>query len=257
MPNLRDLIDGKAADVMAKSDVFNHLKDVKDKQNAVDVATLKLHNKLAPARQMIQMVDQQHPMPGQENQQQQFDSQGNPLPMPQMNQQQPGMQMNPNSAQQNTNQKLKQDGQQPVAGQKKPAFGNTNKTSTKDKMENDQNNKSKKKQVGGKKGLELHIKAEDDEEMVDQMNVKKSKKKLHGRFDYHDNPGKDEGAGRGMGLSGGGPGSGRHPGSSKPFKGKLSDSPVSKPAHAGLHNVLIKSGYKMHDSDGKTSNYHH
>jgi hypothetical protein len=207
MANLRDLIDGKAVDVQAKSDVFNHLKDVKDKQNAVDVATLKLHNKLAPARQMIQMVDQQHPMPGQDNQQQQFDEQGNPLPMQQNQQQQPGMQTNPASATQQTNQNMQRNGQQPVAGQKKPAFGNANKTSTKDKMSNDQNDKAKKKQVGGKKGgFEVHIKGEKepDEETIDQMNVKKSKsrKKLHSRWDYHNNSGVDQGAGRAMGLSG-------------------------------------------------------
>jgi hypothetical protein len=209
MANLRDLIDCKAVDPQAKEDVFNHLKDVKDKQADLDVATTKLHTKLAPARQLIDSVDQEHPMPGQNNQQeQQFDSQGNPIPMQQNQQQKPGMQTNPASATQTTNQNMQKNGQQPQAGQKKPAFGNANKTSTKDKISNDQN--SKKKQVGGKKGVEIHVKAEEDGGEDGDMDSKKSKKKrLHGRFDYHDDGGIGRG-GRAIGLSGGGPGPGRH-----------------------------------------------
>lgn len=190
MANLRDLIDGRSVDMHSKSDVFNTLKDVKDKQSDVDLATLKLHQKLAPARQLLQLVDQDHPMPGSQ-QQQQFDQNGNPIPM--QNQQQPGQQMNPASGAQQTNQNMKQGGQQqmpgqkmqPGARQKKSAFGNANKSSTKDKMNNNKN----KKQVGGKKGVEIHVKA------------KSERKKLHGRFDYHDDAGKDDASGRGIGLS--------------------------------------------------------
>jgi hypothetical protein len=153
MATLRNLIDGKSLDANATDDVFNHLKNAKKAKLKNDMANIKLQTKLAPTRKLLELVDQEHPMPGQ---QQQVDQNGNPVNLnnPQMDQQgnpipnqappmRPGIGQ-PNVAKGNQN-----------IPQKKPGFPNANKASTKDKLENDKN----KKQVGGKKGVEIHVKA--------------------------------------------------------------------------------------------------
>ena len=195
MANLRDLIDCKAVDTMDKGDVYDHLKKTKVAQLNYDLEKAQLHQKLAPTRQMIDLVDKDHPMDDGQNQQQ-LDEQGNPVGLQNQQPMKPGM---GNNVAKPMNQMRPATPMQ----QKKPGFPNANKTSTKSKMS--AKPKPKEKPQSGR-GFEVHVKAKG--ERIDQMNVKK--KKLKGRYDYHDNAGTDQGAGRGMGLSGGGPGSGRH-----------------------------------------------
>jgi hypothetical protein len=196
MATLRNLIDGKSLDANATDDVFNHLKNAKKAKLKNDMANIKLQTKLAPTRKLLELVDQEHPMPGQ---QQQVDQNGNPVNLnnPQMDQQgnpipNQAPQMKPGIGQPNV-----AKGNQNVL-QKKPGFPNANKTSTKDKLANDKN----KKQVGGKKGIEVHVKA--NSKKIDQLNVKKKKMKGQDmeKVDYHSNPGVSQMPSRGIGLSG-------------------------------------------------------
>lgn len=64
MANLRDLMDGRAIVAGAKDDVFDNLKKVAKAKADYDVAKVKLHSKLAPTRQLMQHVDQEHGMSG-------------------------------------------------------------------------------------------------------------------------------------------------------------------------------------------------
>jgi hypothetical protein len=155
MATLRGLIDGREIDCNATQDVFKHLEKAHRAKLKSDLTNVKLQTKLAPTRKLLELVDQMHPAPG-DNQNQQVDNNGNPVNLqnPQLNQQgQPipnqAPPMKPGMGQPNVQNKSTQ------IPQKKPAFGNANKTSTKDKLDQDKN----KKQVGGKKGLEIHVKA--------------------------------------------------------------------------------------------------
>jgi hypothetical protein len=232
MATLRGLIDGREIDCNATQDVFKHLEKAHRAKLKSDLTNVKLQTKLAPTRKLLELVDQMHPAPG-DNQNQQVDNNGNPVNLqnPQLNQQgQPvpnqAPPIKPGMGQPNIQNKSTQ------ISQKKPAFGNANKTSTKDKLDQDKN----KKQVGGKKGFEIHVKAKSAK--IDQMNVKKKTK----RFDFHDDAGISQMPSRGIGLSGGGPGSGRKPSSFGSEKQKLA------------HSYLVGKGngfkFKKTDSEG-------
>ena len=186
---LRNLIDAKAVDTMDKSDAFGHLKNVKQAKMNYDLAKQQLHQKLAPARQMIDMVDKEHPLDSNNpNNGQEVDPEtGQPIQENQNTMMKPGMRPNPNSMRQNTSQNLKQD--KPVAKKPNPAEAKAN-----------PNKKTIKPKNDGKGRFEVHVKAEEDSAMIDQMNVRKKKKKLHGN-DYHDTPQLSQMPSRGIGLS--------------------------------------------------------
>ena len=187
MSGLRALIDGKAVDSMDNNDVFNHLKNTKQAKMNYDLAKTQLHTKLAPTRQMLELIDQEHPLDS--DQTQEIDPvTGQPVQQQQNNVAKPGQQMNPNSPRQQTNQNLKKD----VAA--KPAM---NKSAATNKPSNKPASKSpsKKKDSSGR-GFEVHVKAQGKK--IDQMNVRK--KKMKGN-DYHDTPQLSQMPSRGIGLS--------------------------------------------------------
>lgn len=150
MPGLRALIDCKALDTKDHNDVFDHLKKAKDAKTDHDIATLKLHQKLAPARQMIEMIDQEHPLPGAE---QQVDEFGNPI---QNNQLQPGQQVNPMNQQQQNNQQMRQAGKMPGAVQQ-PTMKQPAPKKALPKVGNKSSNGKDKSDSKPKKGFEVHI----------------------------------------------------------------------------------------------------
>jgi hypothetical protein len=237
MATLRGLIDGREIDCNATQDVFKHLEKAHRAKLKSDLTNVKLQTKLAPTRKLLELVDQMHPAPG-DNQNQQVDNNGNPVNLqnPQLNQQgQPipnqAPPMKPGMGQPNVQNKSTQ------LPQKKPAFGNANKTSTKDKLDQDKN----KKQVGGKKGIEVHVKAKG--ERINQLNVKKKTK----RYDFHDDAGISQMPSRGIGLSGGGPGSGRKP--------SFQEDSDNKDKLNSLHDDLTKQGFKFKYSSGSKTEH--
>jgi hypothetical protein len=240
MATLRDLIDAKAVDSHDTKDVFNHLKKVKDAQTRVDLAKTQLHQKIAPARQLIQMVDQMHPMPGQN---QQFDENGNLIP--QMGNGQLPNQMNPNNQDQSDDASDQVDSKPNALNQapntKKPLQQNKG-TSTKSKTTS---SKSKSSKDNKKKGsFEVHIKGEGNTDS-DRLRVKKMKTKK--RFDFHDGDTQYVGSGRTVGVNfsrkikAGGQGSGRHK--------------SSEPVHKGAHTKLTSTGYRHIQNNNEMSQY--
>lgn len=185
MANLRDLMDGKAVDANAKDDVFKHLENTQKAKNAYDIQKTKLHISLAPTRQLMNIVDNDHGIQNAPNGQ---DPNGGNPNDPANQQAKPGQQ--PNNA--------AKPGQPGAAGQKKPGFPNANKTSTKDKMANNKNSKT----VGGKKGIEVSVKAGKACPKCGKIMAKCTCKGGVKANDYHDNPGMSVTPGRTVGLSG-------------------------------------------------------
>jgi len=192
MPTIRQLIDVKAADTMDKGDVFKQLEKTKRSQLSYKMDKMKLHQRLAPAKQMMDLIDKEHPL---DSDAQEIDpTTGLPMIQPNMgNQQQtPGKQMMPGGGQPNQRNQMQQKSPQ----QQRPGSPNVNKSSPQNSKGSNTNSKSASGKDKGKGRFEIHVKA--DAGKIDQLNVKKKMK----ANDYHNNtdiPG--GGVGRGMGLS--------------------------------------------------------
>lgn len=189
MATLRNLIDGRSLDCTGRSDVFKHLEKAHRQKVKSDLANTKLQVALAPTRKLLELSDQMHPAPGQQNN---VDQNGNPVNLqnPQLGQNgQPipnqAPPVRPGIGQPNAQKNNQQT-------QKKSGFPIANKTSTKDKLATDKENKTKAKG----KGIEVHVKA--GSKKIDQLNVKKKKLRAN---DYHDTPQLSQMPSRGIGLS--------------------------------------------------------